>query len=270
MKTLLKILVVVVLLLVVGAVILYLNAGSVIKAGIEKVGPGLTGTTVTVESVDFSATSGSLTLHGLHVGNPEGFSENDALRFGRIHLAVDPSTVLSDHIMVEAVEIDEGLIRYERKLTKDNLGAILKNVQAATAGSGEATPAEEDPAAGKKVTIRTIDITGTKVSVGASVAGIGGGAPVPLGDIHLKDLGTESDGISIASAVAKIMTAVIGGAVKAITGAGGDVLEGTAGLATGTLKGVTEGLGKGIGGLFGGGSKEEESAEEEAPAEEGQ
>ncbi len=52
----------------------------IVKAGVETVGPKVTGTTVTLRQVKISPFSAQGTLGGLLVGNPAGFKTDSAVR----------------------------------------------------------------------------------------------------------------------------------------------------------------------------------------------
>src|SRR2546430_17429416 len=80
MKTLLKVGVIVVLLLVVALTMIGVYFNSMIKAGVEAVGPRITGTTVKVDSADLSPFSGQGRLKGLVGGKPPGFQAGRAFK----------------------------------------------------------------------------------------------------------------------------------------------------------------------------------------------
>ena len=76
MKKLKRIIIVLMILALVaagGLAWLYLSLGPVIKAGIEKFGPEITQTSITVESVEAWPLTGSGTIRNLVIGNPEGY-----------------------------------------------------------------------------------------------------------------------------------------------------------------------------------------------------
>ena len=87
-STLSKVLVIVVVLLV----LLYVGAtffvGSLAKSAINRYGPQLTQTKVTLAVAQVSPLSGNGTLSGLFVGNPPGWSSDKAFSFAKIHVEV--------------------------------------------------------------------------------------------------------------------------------------------------------------------------------------
>ena len=57
-------------LIVVAVIVVGLFLGKIVKAGVERVGPKITQTTLTVDAVDLSLLTGSATVKNLVVGNP--------------------------------------------------------------------------------------------------------------------------------------------------------------------------------------------------------
>src|SRR5262249_20607410 len=143
----------VVLLLVLAFVIVAFYLGSIVKKGVETVGPPLTKTQVKLDGATLSVFSGSGSLKGLFVGNPEGFTTPSAIKIDSIKLGVEPKSVFSDKIHVTKVNIDKAEITFEGGLgTKNNLSKILENVQSASGGQKGTTPSG-DKAASRKVQV---------------------------------------------------------------------------------------------------------------------
>src|SRR3954451_9864749 len=90
--------------LVILALALYITLqfflGGIVKAGVNKFGPGITQTKVALQAANISPLSGQGTLSGLAVGNPTGWSATDAFRLGKAHIDVEPFSLLKDHIVV--------------------------------------------------------------------------------------------------------------------------------------------------------------------------
>ena len=143
MKTLFKILaglvVVVVIVLIVGV----LNLDKGIKAVVEKVGPELTKSSVTLRDVDLSLTSGEGSLRGLVVGNPAGFATPTAFSLGDISLAVEPKSLTTDTIVINSIRIIAPEITYESGKGGTNLDQLQKNVEQALGSSSDSATSEE-------------------------------------------------------------------------------------------------------------------------------
>ena len=82
LKIVLGILGVLVVLLVVLVLVAGAHLGALVKAGMEKVGPKVTQTTLTVDSVDVSIPGGTAAINGLVLGNPQGYEAAQCIRLG--------------------------------------------------------------------------------------------------------------------------------------------------------------------------------------------
>lgn len=251
-KLLIRIVIVMVVILVVAVLAIGFFLDGAVKKGVETFGPDLTKVTVKLDSVSLSILSGSGSIKGLLVGNPEGFQTPHAIKVGKASLAIAPGSVFSDKVVIKSIRIEAPEINYETGLAGgDNLHKILDNVTAAAGGGAASTNASGKPA--KKLQVDEFLITGAKVSV--SVKGTGGAAvPIILPDIHLSNLGQGPEGITpaeltkkivaqvstdVAKASVKVVADIGKGAVKAVENIGKDP-AGAAGKAA-----------KSIGNLFG-------------------
>src|SRR5262245_18686030 len=99
------ILVLVVLLIVAVGVSIYF-LGSIVKKGVETVGPQITKTEIKLDGATLSLLSGSGKLKGLFVGNPQGFKTPSAIKVGSVSVGVAPGSVLSDKVHVKEVRVE--------------------------------------------------------------------------------------------------------------------------------------------------------------------
>lgn len=207
-KLLPKLIIAIVVLVIIAGVALFLSLNAIVKKGVETVGPQVTKTTVTLESARISPLSGAGGIHGLVVGNPEGYQTPSAIRLGEASLAIDAMSVFSGKVRVKSVRVADAEITFEGSLKGSNLTKLLENVQS-VAGGGESTGAS------KKLQVDEVTITGAKVRLSATVFG-GQSATVPLPDIRLTDLGTGEEGITPAELVQKVLAAVTKETTKAV------------------------------------------------------
>jgi len=181
-------LVVVVVTAIVAGVPLFLDSG--IKRGVETLGPQLTKVDVKLDGVSVSLLSGTGKIKGLVVGNPAGYQTPHAIRVDEASLALTPSSLFSDKVIVKSIRIESPNIYYEIGLGGDNLRSIMNNVSAS-----------------KKLQVDDLVITGAKVSV--SVKGTGGlAAPITLPDIHLTNLGQGPEGITASELTQKVLSEI--------------------------------------------------------------
>lgn len=218
MKVLLAL--VVALLLLVGALHLWL--GSLIKRGVEQVGPRITQTSVTLRDVDISLLSGRAKLEDLTVGNPKGFQTPSAFRLHNATVRLDWKSVLSDTIVIEEILIDGPEITFEGTPAGSNLGTIRDNAKAfAPAESSEKAPAPKRDAqqgSGKKVVIKQFTMTNARANMWVRAGGFETKAQsVTLPDIRLKNIGDASGGASVQEVIATLLTSIANSATRMVT-----------------------------------------------------
>lgn len=107
---------------------------------------------------------------------------------------------------------------------------------------------------GKKVIINALNITGGKVSLGATFGGKGAAASVPLPAVTLKDIGREkgSQGKGIIETASLILKKILDTAYDTAVRQGLNSLKDIAGESADTLKGTAENLKNSAKGLLGG------------------
>jgi hypothetical protein len=233
-------------LILVAVIVVGLFLGKIVKAGINTVGPKITQTTMTVDSVDVSMLTGSAKVKNLVIGNPEGFKAPSAISVGLASVSISPMSVLSDKIVVKSVRVESPEITFEgNPFGANNLKKIQDNVNAAAANfqsplSTNQPPKTAAPAKpGAKLEVDEFTITGGRIHFGT-------GPTLPLPDIHLTDLGTGPDGITAADLTKQVLSEVVSGTIKAV---------GNAAVSVGKDAGKTVGadvnkITTGLGGLF--------------------
>ena len=218
-KIFLSLVIALAVLIVAGGIVLGFFLGPIVKKGMETVGPKITQVSIKVDAVDLSLLTGSASIKGLVVGNPEGYKAPQAISVGTAAVGVNPFSILSDKIVVRSVRVEAPVITFEgNPFSGNNLSTIMKNVNAATK-SGE--PAATNTAAktagkpGKKIEVDDFLITGAKVNFN--------GAILPLPDIHLTNLGKGTGGITAADLTRHVLDALTAATIKAVAGAAADV-----------------------------------------------
>lgn len=231
----------------VGLIVMTFFLGSIVTAGVNSFGPKITQTKFTLASATVSPLTGSGTLKGLVIGNPQGWSDRDLAALGKIHVSVAPFSIMGDHIVVNEVTIEAPEFNYETKLVSSNVASLLKNIEAATGGGKEAAP-QPTTKSGKpiKFEVKKFRLTNGKVRLG--VGGGGAGMTLPMPDIELTDLGTKEGGITPDQLALAVMKNVTGSIVSATTKAVGEIGKTTGAAAAEGAKKMGEGVKK----LFGG------------------
>ena len=214
-------------LLMIGAGIVSLGLGRIVKTAVEAAGPRVLGAPVTLGLVTISPLSGSGTLRGLIIGNPAGFKSAHAASVVSIELQVKISSLLTDTIVIERLAVRDPELIWEIGQGSSNLTRLQRNAQeAAVRYGGEGSEGPRSMSApdknGKSLLIKDFSVTGGKVGLSATAFG-GQGLNAPLPDIHLTGLGGK--GRSPAEVASQALRAVTGSAQGAVANIGGKTLD---------------------------------------------
>lgn len=239
MKKILLICSVIVGLGLLGLVAMTFFLGSIVTAGVNNFAPKITQTKVTLASAKISPLSGSGTLSGLVVGNPQGWSEGNICALGKIHVSVAPFSILGDHIVVNEIDIEAPEFNYETKIVSSNVGALLKNIETVIGGDKDSAP-QATTKSGKPI---KFEVKKFRLQNGKVRLGVGGtGLTLPMPSIELTDLGTKEGGITPDQLVLAVMKNVTGSIVSATTKAVGDIGKTTGAAAAQSAQKAAEGL----------------------------
>ena len=121
------------------AIVAYRSGGSLLARAIESYGSRALGAPVAVDGVELLATEGRITLRGVRVQNPPGFSAEEAFGFDEVTVQVDPSTLLGDLVIVREILVRAPRARLEVLASGDsNVDRLRANAGRAGASGGSA------------------------------------------------------------------------------------------------------------------------------------
>jgi hypothetical protein len=192
--------------------------GSIVTRGVNRFGPLITQTKVSLEGAHISPLNGSGTLSGLFVGNPAGWKSEKAFYFGRIHVEVEPRSLFGDHIIVKEIAIDRPEFVYETRVVSSNISELLQKISE-TAGSSRADPATAKGGNPLKFEVRHFHLTNGKLTLGIGPAAL----TLPMPPIELANLGTSEGGITSSQLSVALMRSILGSVVQATTEASGKI-----------------------------------------------
>ena len=258
-KKIAKIALTVLIVLVVLVLLLLWQLDRVAATATCTVGSAITGTKVDVESISIRPLAGSVKIKGFTVGNAEGFHNPTAIKVGNLHVAVNTSSVLTDKIVVDHLEISDVAIDMEYGISKgSNLDALLKNVEKNTGAdkkkaqaAKEEKQAEDKPAAQKQVVIRKLILKNSKVTVSSGM--LKTTMSIPLVPISMENVGEKTDMAGAIQEVLVRIMAEIANVVnfdaigKGIVSGADAVGKGANAVGKGIVSGV-EGAGEAVGG----------------------
>lgn len=193
-------------------------------------------TLVSFDQLRIEPPSGTAQLLNLHIGNLSDFSNEHLLKLDRIHLTLDPNTLLSDTLLIKKIQVDTPLVVYERKIKTDNIKALQTSITGAIsiAEKREDQPWEEneepqgaEETQGQKVIIEHLIVQDGTVRAKISKLPT---APLPLPTIEMKDIGKKEGGASLSEASTRIFTAFYDSIVGVATDSFGSMTESLGGL----------------------------------------
>ena len=228
-----------------GYVVLQFFLGSIVKAGVNRFGPTITQTKVELAGANISPLSGVGTLSGLTVGNPKGWSEQNAFRLGEVHVDMEPFSVFAEHIVINEIIIDKPEFLYETKIVASNIGDLLKNIEQTLGGAAN----EPKTKSGKpvKMEIKKLVLRDGRVTLGIGAAAM----TLPMPPIDMTNIGTEAGGITPAQVAFAVMRNVTSTVVAASAQAMTKINSTSGAAAAEAAKGAAEA----IKGFFGGDKK---------------
>jgi len=203
MRKIVKILLVLFVLVIVALVVCYIWLGSIIRTGVETIGPEATGTEVTLADVDVSLFSGRAGLGGFVIGSPEGFVSENAFKLGEVGVYVDVDTVMDDVIIVESILIDGAEITWEG-WAGNNHKRIMENINKYSGGEAkkeEKPEPEETGGPAKKVVIEDFKFQNSFINV---VIGGKQIANIKFPNLHLTGIGRKEGGLTVKEALEQL------------------------------------------------------------------
>ena len=175
--------------LVAAGVWLYLSLDHVVKRAIEKYVPEILQATVELDEVKLSPADGAGTLRGLRIGNPKGFRAPHAATVGTIALAIDPTTVVKDVVLVRRIAVQRPSITYEPGAKCGNFDVLQRNVERYVGAGGDAK-------GGRRLIVESLIIRGARVTYAPQVGRGTATISFDLPDIQLRDVGKSRGGVT--------------------------------------------------------------------------
>jgi hypothetical protein len=199
------------LLIGIGFLILTLRIDSIVSSGIEDIGSEMTGTPVTVGSVSISPFSGSGTISGFRVANPEGFSQEYAMDIESFSIELEPFSLFSNEIIVNDITVSGASVLVEQKMPENNIRQIMSNINSVSDGE----------ASDSRLIIEHFTLENSTAQVYTNVSGERS-ASVDIPQIVLEDLGRESTMDTAEDVIKQIAEEVAGESLQAAVQGGLD------------------------------------------------
>ena len=193
-----------VLVIALGAVILYLDA--IAKTAVERGATYALGVQTTLASADVAVLASYFRMNGLIVANPAGFQSEHFLELGEGYVDVSIGSLRQETVEFPLLTLTTINMTLEKKGGESNYKVILENLKRLESGEGQ-----DKKMAGKKYNIEEVVISDINVEI--DLFGVGGElnrARVPIDEIRLTNVGAGGgDTAEITDVIIKAIMAAI-------------------------------------------------------------
>jgi hypothetical protein len=153
-------------------VYLYNSIDSIVKNAIERSGTEITGTRVSVGSVDISLRSGRGTVRGVRVRNPDGYADENAMELGEIVIDLDVGSLNRDPIIIEEIRVKAPTVDAElNEVAVSNVSVIRNHIRQYRAAAPKPAPGKQDAGYEKHFVIRSFVVEEGFVNADATRVG---------------------------------------------------------------------------------------------------
>lgn len=217
--------------------------GQAIKHSVNFAGPKMLGVPVTLRKAAISPFRARIILHGLKIGNPEGFKTPSLLDVKLLDIDLEAFSLLKKVIVVSEIRVKAPEITFERALKTSNIAQLMDRFGE---DKPEPAPDEEemsDPAGKKttrKVVIRKLTVSDAQVNV-SMTAMRGHSVILPLPTISMTDIGgtgNDAPGVSFENAIKHILRCLFKAVSDLVAGAGKSVVGGAKSVGSAAAGGV--------------------------------
>ena len=176
----------------------------------------MTGTAVTVDNVSISPFSGSGTIEGFRVANPDRYSQEHAVEIENFAIQLEPFTLFSSEIIINQITISDASVYVEQKLPENNIREIINHLNSLP--EGEASDA--------RLIIDLFVLENGSASLYTEVGGERS-AQAEISRIELQDLGRADGTETVKSVIKQIADEVADESLQAAIESGGEQLRDT-------------------------------------------
>ena len=156
MRILKWVVLVVLLLLIVGGVVLYINLNSIVRSTVEKQSASSLGVSTELESASVSLFGGAVSLNNFQVAQPEGFGESKMMSLGGVDVDVKINELRQDPLRVKQITVRDPKLVIEMRGKDFNIKKFIDQLP-----PGEDKPVEgEEP---MKLIISDLQVRGATV-----------------------------------------------------------------------------------------------------------
>lgn len=189
---------------VIGAIALVMNVGSLAKISVEKVASHTLGAPVSIDDLAISLQEKQIRVTGVKVGNPAGYKQPYAAVVEDIVIAAED--IGQDLLVFNEIKVTGTMLNLEVAEGGTNFTTLRENARA-HAGAAQ----QQD---GAKLIIRSLIVEKAVLNPGIILTGTAP-QPITLPDIRIRGIGEETNGVTAPQAIAEVVNYVVRVAVTA-------------------------------------------------------
>jgi uncharacterized protein involved in outer membrane biogenesis len=203
-------LLVLLLLIVVGAVVLYVNLNSIIKRTVETQGTASLGVPTHLGAASINLFGGDVSLSNFALGSPEGYGADRMMSLGGLDVNVKPTELMDKPIRIASIEVTDPKLVLEQKGLAFNIKQFIDQL-----------PPTDPNSETVQMVIGSLRVAGTQVVLRPDVQalkGLPGGVgeqldlkseyTITIPDIELTDVGT-AEGSQNGAAIKEVVTLLV-------------------------------------------------------------
>lgn len=188
MKIVKWIILILVLILVVGGIVLYLNLNRIVRTTVANQSTQSLNLQTTVGGANVSLFGGDLTLSDMQIASPKGFSAPRLFSLSDIKVAVKYGQLRSDPIRIQSINIQSPKLVLEQSGGKFNVQAVMDQLSRDKTGtSNDGKRQEGEPL---RLIIDQLNVTGATVAVRPGIPGLKDEYDLTLPPITLRNIGS--------------------------------------------------------------------------------
>lgn len=178
------------------AVLVALDIEDISRKYIEKLASSTLGVPVHIGEISLEPKNQRITLTGLIVENPDGFSTPVALSIESLNIEIE--TIQNSTLVIRSIEAVAPTLFLEARNNQVNLTTIRQNMNSKAASNAEASP-ESPPV---NVVIGKVDVLASNLYMTINGNDL---EPLPLAPFRITGLGTERGPVLSSEAIARVM-----------------------------------------------------------------
>lgn len=194
--------------------IAFFSLNWIAKKGLEYAGTEAAGVKVYIKSSEISFLNDTIKIDGILVENPGGYMSNYALDIKNVIININFSSLLSERISIDRVNIETPDIIYEKNGDEQsNIKTILNNIKIFSQRYNNRQDSEKK----RRLQIYDFIVTNGQINIKSKLIQERG-ISTKLPDIHLKDIGRGEKGKTIYEAINILLNSIDERIIDAVSG----------------------------------------------------